>query len=333
MGDASGAASAEAGAGGEAGASCQGSECGECAGATPAPGTACGECGEYACNADQKTTSCSDPKFNACGGCGAISGAVGSSCGPCSVTACASDKNSLVCNAQCTGTQVCVSGLNQCKSPDCSAADSCGKSDGAGSTCTNAKGNCAAKPNSTGQCAGSSCGYTCKTKTLSCSTAAEPACGTWNFESKTPEGWRLDPTVWGTNDAANKVKGLYLAAPPGAGAGSFSLAVDVDGSTGKDGTMVLVELCPGTAAATGILGKFHASVWWKPSDSNGALGGPGYAYWLPQGGGTDVNCPAGVWFDVPSQAVAGANITHVGVSIGGISGHKGTLYFDNIYFE
>src|SRR6187551_3825160 len=370
MGDASGAASAEAGAGGEAGASCQGSECGECAGATPEPGTACGECGEYVCNADQTTTSCSDPKFNACGGCGvlaaapnsscgacgdwqctadktsvkcsglnanacggcgtlanapgvacgkcgkyecsadkastackdpgmnacggctAISGTLGASCDACSVTACAPDKNSLVCKSQCTATQVCVSGLNQCKTPDCSAANSCGKSDGAGSTCTNTKGNCLAKPNSTVQCAGSSCAYTCKTKSLSCSTAAEPACGTWNFESKTQEGWYLDTTVWGVNDAADKVKGLYLAAPPGAGAGSYSLALDVDGSTGKSGTTVVVELCPGSAAATGISGKFHASVWWKPNDGKGGLGGPGYAYLLPSGGGTDVNCPA-----------------------------------------
>jgi hypothetical protein len=175
--------------------------------------------------------------------------------------------------------------------------------------------------------------YTCKTKTLSCSTAAEPACGTWNFESSTAEGWRLDTSVWGVNDAADKVKGLYLAAPPGAGAGSYSLALDVDGSTGKNGTTIVVDLCPGSAAATGISGKFHASVWWKPSDSKGGLGGPGYAYLLPQGGGTDVNCPAGVWFDVPTQPVAGANITNVGVSLGGIDGHKGTLYFDNIYFE
>ena len=333
MGDASGAASAEAGAGGEAGASCHGSECGGCAGVTPEPGTTCGECGKYECSPDQASTACKDPGMNACGGCTAISGTLGASCDACSVTACAPDKNSLVCKSQCTGTQVCVSGLNQCKTPDCGAANSCGKSDGAGSTCTNTKGNCLAKPNSTVQCAGSSCAYTCKTKSLSCSTAAEPACGTWNFESKTPEGWYLDTTVWGVNDAADKVKGLYLAAPPGAGAGSYSLAVDVDGTTGKDGTTVLIELCPGSAAATGISGKFHASVWWKPSDSNGALGGPGYAYWLPQGGGSDVNCPAGAWFDVPTQSVAGANITHIVVSIGGISGHKGTLYFDNIYFE
>jgi len=128
-------ASGETGAGGEAGASCQDGECGSCGNAQ-----------------------------NVCGGCGVIAGTLGASCGACSVTACASDKNSLVCNSQCSGAQVCVSGLNQCKTPDCSAADSCGKSDGAASTCTNTKGNCLVKPNSTGQCAGASCAYTCKTK-------------------------------------------------------------------------------------------------------------------------------------------------------------------------
>jgi len=249
------------------------------------------------------------------------------------VTACASDKKSLVCNSQCSGAQVCVSGLNQCKIADCSAADSCGKSDGAGSTCTNTKGNCVAKPNSTGQCSGASCAYTCKTKALSCSTAADPVCGSWNFESKTAEGWYIDTATWGANDAADKTKGLYFATPPGSGAGSYSMALDVDGSNGKSGTTIAIALCPGGAAATGITGKFHVSVWWKPSDSNGGLGGPGYAYTLPQGGGTDTNCPAGAWFDVPTQPVAGANITHLAVSIGGIDGHKGTLYFDNIYFE
>jgi hypothetical protein len=307
--------------------------CGGCGTLANAPGVACGQCGKYECSADKASTVCKDPGLNACGGCTAIPGTLGASCGACSVTACASDKNSLVCNSQCTGAQVCVSGLNQCKTADCSAADSCGKSDGAGSTCTNTKGNCPAKPNSTGQCSGASCAYTCKTKTLSCSTAAEPACGSWNFESKTAEGWYLDTVTWGANDAADKTKGLYLAAPPGSGAGSYSLAVDVDGTTGKSGTTILITLCPGSAAATGITGKFHASVWWKPSDNKGGLGGPGYAYTLPQGGGVDTNCPAGAWFDVPTQAVAGANITQVGVSIGGIDGHKGTLYFDNFYFE
>jgi len=314
--------------------------CGGCGTLANAPGVACGQCGKYECSADKSSTACKDPGLNACGGCTAIPGTLGASCGACSVTACASDKNSLLCNSQCTGTQVCVSGLNQCKTPDCSAANSCGKSDGAGSTCTNTKGNCLAKPNSAVQCSGSSCAYTCnlnpftgKDSKLSCSTAAEPACGIWNFESKTAEGWYLDSNVWGVNDAANKVKGLYLATPPGAGAGSYSLAVDVDGSTGKSGTTVMIALCPGSAAATGIAGKFHISVWWKPSDSNGGLGGPGYAYSLPQGGGTDVNCPAGAWFDVPTQALAGINATHIGVSIGGIDGHKGTLYFDNAYFE
>ena len=168
---------------------------------------------------------------------------------------------------------------------------------------------------------------------MSCSTAAEPACGTWDFESKTAEGWALDASAYGTHDAADKTKGLYLATPPGSGAGSYSLALDVDGATGKEGTAIVIALCPGSAAASGIYGKFHASVWWKPSDGKGKLGGPGYAYATPSVGGQDVNCPAGEWFDVPTQDIGGVNVTHIGVSIGGIEGHKGTLYFDNIYFE
>lgn len=132
------------------------------------------------------------------------------------------------------------------------------------------------------------------------------------------------------------VKGPYLVAPPGAGAGSFSLAVDVDGSNGKSGTTLAIQLCPGGAPATGLQGAFHATVYWKPSDSNGGLGGPGYTFLSGPGvnvGGIDSNCPAGVWFDAPSQNVAGVSVTQIGVSIGGIEGHKGTLYFDNMHFE
>jgi hypothetical protein len=311
--------------------------CGGCSALTPSgatKGASCGTCSRtWACNPDLISLSCAGTMPNVCGGCSAITGTLGASCGACSVTACSSDKNSLVCNAQCTGTQVCVSGLNQCKTPDCTAANSCGKSDGAGGICTNAKGNCPAKPNSTVACAGSSCTYTCATKTLSCSTAAEPACGTWNFESKTPEGWYLDTTP-GASDAVDKVKGLYLVAPPGTGGGSWSLAVDIDGSKGS-GAAIALQLCGG-APATGLFGQLHAKVWFKPSDGNGGLGGPGYTYLTGTGvgvGGHDVNCPAGVWFDAPSQNIAGTNVTHAHVTIGGIAGHKGTLYFDNIYFD
>jgi hypothetical protein len=251
------------------------------------------------------------------------------------VTTCAADKNSLECKSQCTGTQVCVSGLNQCKTPDCSAANSCGKSDGAGKTCTNSLGKCLAKPNSTGSCSGSSCAYVCKVKTLSCSTSAEPACGSWDFESNTAEGWSLDPSDSGGPSAASG--GLYLATPPGAGAGAHSLALNIDG-TGTESSYIKISLnlCPGNALATGIQGAFRASVWFKPTDGGGGVGGPGYAT-LQSGnshiGGIDSNCPAGQWFEVPTQPVAGVSVSHVDLSIGGLEGRKGVLYFDNLRFD
>jgi len=251
---------------------------------------------------------------------------LGASCGACSVTACAADKNSLECKSQCTGLQVCVSGLNQCKTPDCSAANSCGMSDGAGSTCTNTKGNCPAKPNATGSCSGSSCAYVCKTKTLSCSTSAEPACGSWNFESNTVEGWTLNAL----SDAESG--GLYLATPPDSAGGTHSLALNVDGSVSGSFIKLTLQFCPGGALATGIQGKLHASVWFKATDGKGKIAGPGYTY-LDGVSGPDVNTPEGQWFDAPTNAVAGTSVTKVDLSIGGINGHKGTLYFDNIYFE
>lgn len=313
---------------------CQGdvpNACGGCATLTPSSATKGGSCGvcsqKWACNADKNSLSCSGAGANVCGGCTAISGTLGASCGACSVTACASDKNSLVCNSQCTTGQVCVSGLNQCKTPDCSAANSCGQTDGAGGLCTNAKGKCPAKPNSTGACAGSSCAYTCSNKALSCSTAAEPKCGSWNFDSKTVEGWRVQSAA---NSAADG--GLFLATPPGTGAGTWSLALKVNGTAGKTCVAIETTFCDG-APATGIYGKFHAFVWYKPEDANGGLSGPGFTYFAPEGGGTDYNTPPNVWFDLPTFDVAGANVTGVAVNVCGIEGHKGTLYFDNFYFE
>jgi hypothetical protein len=114
--------------------------------------------------------------------------------------------------------------------------------------------------------------------------------------------------------------------------------LNVDG-TGLDygNATISLDFCPGGALATGIQGKFHASSWFKPTDGNGAVGGPGYVS-LNDGngtgvGGSDTNCPAGVWFDVPSQALSGTSVKHVDVFVGGIENHKGVLYFDNMYFD
>jgi hypothetical protein len=315
--------------------------CGGCSALTPAGATkdgSCGTCGrKWACNADLNSLSCAGTSPNVCGGCTAIAGTVGASCGACLVTACSADKNSLDCNSQCTAAQVCVSGLNQCKTPDCSAPNSCGMSDGAGSTCTNTKGKCPAKPNATGSCSGSSCAYVCMgnsnfAETLSCSTSAEPACGSWNFESNTTEGWSVKTDNTNGNNAASGA--LYLATPPGPGAGVYSLALNVDGTALSAGLATIsLDFCPGAAPATGIQGAFHVMVWFKPTDGNGAVGGPGYTYLDNGVAGPDINCPAGAWFDVPSNAVSGVSVKHVDVTIGGIEHHKGVLYFDNMHFD
>lgn len=305
--------------------------CGGCSALTPAGATkdgSCGTCGRtWACNADLNSLSCAGTMPNVCGGCTAIGGTLGASCGACMVTACAADKNSLDCKSQCTGTQVCVSGLNQCKAPDCSAPNSCGLSDMAGGTCTNAKGNCPAKPNTNApSCSGVNCAYVCSKKTLSCSTSTNPKCGSWNFESNSTEGWYVN----GVSNAANGA--VRVTTPPGPGAGAYSLALTVDGTKANASFITIsLDLCDG-GFATGIQTAFHASVWFKPSDTNGKLAGPGYTY-IDSVGGPDVNTPAGMWFDVPSNAVSGTSVKRIDLSIGGITNHKGVLYFDNMYFD
>ncbi|MEO8900735.1 MAG: hypothetical protein ABI488_03770 [Polyangiaceae bacterium] len=313
--------------------------CGGCTAITGTVGASCGTCGKLACASGKNSLTCSGDTPNACGGCTALAGTVGASCGACSVTACAANKNSLNCNSQCSGAQVCVSGLNQCKTADCSAANSCGMSDGAGSTCTGANGKCLAKPNAAGSCSGSSCVYACNgsyyAKTLSCSTPAQPACGSWNFESGGTEGWYVN-----TADANNVAKGnVYAATPPGAGGGAHSLALQIDGSGAAYGhATISLNFCPGSAEATGIQGALHVSVWFQPTDSNGGPGGPGYTY-LNDGngggsiGGEDTYVPANTWTDIPSYTVSGGSVAHADVTVDGLGGHKGTLYFDNIHFD
>jgi len=132
--------------------------------------------------------------------------------------------------------------------------------------------------------------------------------------------------------------GLSLATPPGGGTsyGSHSLALNVDGTSGGTNAGIQVQFCGGSLA-TGIFGALHAKVWFKPTDGGGAVSGPGYLYLSDDSstivGGGDTNTPANSWFDVSSNGVMGANVVSAELEISGISGHKGVLYFDNIYFD
>jgi hypothetical protein len=115
------------------------------------------------------------------------------------------------------------------------------------------------------------------------------------------------------------------------------LAVDVDGTSGDTNATISLDFCAGGALATGIQGALHVMVWYKPTDGGTAPSGPGYTY-ISDGSGTtvsstDYNTPASQWFDIPTFNVSGASIKHVDVTISGIDGHKGTLYFDNIHFD
>lgn len=227
--------------------------------------------------------------------------------------------------------------------PDCSAANSCGLSDGAGGICTGANGKCVAKPNATGSCSGSSCSYACTgltgvssaNKTLSCSTPSQPSCGSWDFESNTAEGWYANTAPLGSNNAMTGA--LFVAASPSANGGARSLAVNVDGTTGKGTAGIGVDFCS-SGFANSIQGRFHMSVWFKPTDGGGGLGGPGWVY-LNDGtsnvvvGGDDTNCPANQWFDLPTRTIAGTAVRRAELYVGGIEGRKGVLYFDNAYFE
>ena len=133
------------------------------------------------------------------------------------------------------------------------------------------------------------------------------------------------------------VGGFSFPAPPGGtGYGSRSAALTIDGTKG-DFAALRVNFCPSGAATSGLIGKLHVMVWYKPT-SGGAPAGPGYLYLYDGvqhiGGGTDVNTPANQWFDVPTFNIdSDTPIKYAELRIAGLTGRKGVLYIDNIYFD
>ena len=129
--------------------------------------------------------------------------------------------------------------------------------------------------------------------------------------------------------------------PSGAMISGISLtenfALKIDGTRGGVAG-IRGYFCRDNGVATNISGMFHAMVWWEPSDGGSGLSGPGYTYIYDGSqvsvGGNDTNTPANQWFDLPSQLITTSDsLVYVDVNIAGIQDRKGTLYFDNIYFD
>jgi len=252
--------------------------------------------GYHTCNGD-----CISNTGTTCGGCtpcpGPAHGNGMQSCtgvGACDVTCnvgyhkcggdCWSDTDASHCGtscAVCSGSQICYLGTT-CKAADCTAANSCGQSDGIGGNCNDGRGKCSASgvhcvgPNCTcdttscgglQQCCGSTCcsapgpnmnvacnGASCVSScnggtTVTCSNGSRP-CGTWSFESNSTEGWQKAVESQGTET-------------PGVSSGhqhSGTFALTFPYVTGSDGYLdITVTPCTGSLATvnTGISGFLY----------------------------------------------------------------------------
>ena len=158
--------------------------CPQCIGVTPAPGQACGECGHYVCNADDKSTSCDDPGKNKCGGCSTLTAEPGAACGQCGKQVCSADKNSVTCDDPkynaCGGCGVLASAPGSscggCGDWACTTDKTAVKCNG---TNTNACGGCGTLAQAPGGACGTCGKYTCSAD-KSATTCVDPganACG------------------------------------------------------------------------------------------------------------------------------------------------------------
>jgi hypothetical protein len=135
-----------------------------------------------------------------------------------------------------------------CDSPYRACGNNCYKlsdTDHCGTDCKK----CAAPANAKATCDGTSCGTACLHATLSCSGSSS-ACGSWNFESGSPEGFTLIPSPeTSADDFGENTKQ--------AAEGSYSLAIGFAAQLGMK-----VGLCPGGAVTTDIRDlKFSAQLY------------------------------------------------------------------------
>ncbi len=192
-------------------------------------------------------------------------------------------------------------------------------------------------PNQVSTCVQGQCGNACAAgvTTLTCANAisGKPACGAWKFESNSAEGWAVEMSV--LHNAATRA--AYPSASPGAGGGTYSLAVDVATDLNKYEIKLIGKVCPGGNKLDLNNLTFRVDVWFKGTPDS-ALVGPGYVYTYNGstfiGSSGDQNLLPRQWqtWSVPGSFNA---LTDVAINVGFSSSTRwtGTVYFDNLRFE
>jgi hypothetical protein len=210
------------------------------------------------------------------------------------------------------------------------------------------------QPNATASCGDTNadnindgCVNTCAGFTLPCpGVAGKPACGSWDFESATTEGW----TIWNQS-------GPDLTAAPSAYAGNFmtrtsrrttglrALSVDVDGD-GSDryGIQFKIHLCPGGQAFDLKQRKLHLDVYAQTLSGTYPFAyNDGVNYFLTFNGSANVPFSPGADFNMASDEWVSATLdygnndpmvaTDIVFWFRVFVPWRGTVFVDNVRFE
>lgn len=192
--------------------------------------------------------------------------------------------------------------------------------------------------NASSSCKGgtqTACANTCLGTTISACTGVngKPFCGTWEFESGTPEaeGWGIDPE---TTTVANPTLKISTAR---AYSGKSSLAIDYSG-TGTDGQVVIrTSICGGQKVSYSLASTLTFQVRYETAPGSTPLTGYDYEGYVEAwnqnvvtSAGNDFNPVEGTW--VYATAGGQFDFTDLGIVFRVFKPWKGTIYVDNIAF-
>jgi hypothetical protein len=210
------------------------------------------------------------------------------------------------------------------------------------------------QPNATATCSDTNsdgvndgCVNTCVGFTLPCSGGAgKPACGSWDFESATTEGW----TIWNQGQAdltkaPSAYAGNFMTRTSRRTSGMRALSVDVDGDGfDKIGIQFKIPLCSGGQAIDLRQRKLHLDVYAQTLSNTLAFAyNDGVNYFLTFNGSESTPSAPGADFNMASDEWVSATLdygntdpmvaTDIVFWFRVFTPWRGTVFIDNVRFE
>ena len=187
------------------------------------------------------------------------------------------------------------------------------------------------QPNANAVCNGTKCANTCLGSTLTCAGAnGNPACGSWDFESGTVEGWVKDtslPSPGGALTVSTK-RAIH-------GTRSLAIPFDNKGGFNAGGPTILTVRVPVCGGGGNITFKGQSAITVGVYLET-ATGNAGYTDgWFNAWNGPNSTGAGGDWTNVVGQwqtftYFSSSLATDIGISIRVEGGWTGTVYIDNV---